>query len=616
MSAVRGSFISGYAARIVGAIPVLVILCTAMSRTHASELQVCVALAVTLGYFAIPLRDALAFGQLLVTAAVMAPPLIWLRNLEDAPIPTVSVGVLVVPFLLVRRAWRKPIMGPLPDECMVIVALLVIAFDAPPTAFIPFAIIALLALLVHRQTTAGFFATARTQPRAYALGFVFAACVAFAGGGTLKYGYAQFRGSFRGFAGYTDPRVGYADAVRLDGGGIAQSDAVALRVYGDQPQYLQGAIFNEFDGTKWIDGKSAVPLTEVPLPSHELPARVVAIDAEHRVFAPFGADVWGQGGIARTGSGSLQSTAKRGATEWRYGPGTANMPPPVTERDLMVPASLAVDLKRLATRWTLGAQTDLQRALRIERHLRTECRYSLDADAHKYGTGLRAFLFQDCIGHCEYFASAMAMLLRSIGIPSRVVAGYAVHERNPYGNFSTVRSSDAHAWVIATTAPGTTAGQPAQFELYDPTPSVQVDSAPSRIRGLIEYMRERLGAAYDAIVEKPLLAAIPLGAIAALLLLYRWWRLRKGAVATVEASERLFDACMAALEKSGFVREDTETLHEFSERITRTNGAPLSPQLPAALRSVAVARLYGSLEERMQQAQSLLLLAKQLKSRR
>ncbi|MFM2093572.1 MAG: Protein-glutamine gamma-glutamyltransferase [Planctomycetota bacterium] len=52
-------------------------------------------------------------------------------------------------------------------------------------------------------------------------------------------------------------------------------------------------------------------------------------------------------------------------------------------------------------------------------------------------------------GHCEYFASALALMLRSLGIPSRLVVGYHGGEYNPLGHYFQVRQSDAHAWVEA-----------------------------------------------------------------------------------------------------------------------------------------------------------------------
>jgi hypothetical protein len=76
---------------------------------------------------------------------------------------------------------------------------------------------------------------------------------------------------------------------------------------------------------------------------------------------------------------------------------------------------------------------------------------------------LANFLFERRKGHCEYFASAMAVMLRSIGIPSRVVTGFASGVYNPLTGWQVVRASDAHSWVEAWIA-----GR--GWRTFDPTP--------------------------------------------------------------------------------------------------------------------------------------------------
>jgi hypothetical protein len=59
------------------------------------------------------------------------------------------------------------------------------------------------------------------------------------------------------------------------------------------------------------------------------------------------------------------------------------------------------------------------------------------------------FLFDAKTGHCEYFASAMAILARTAGIPTRLVNGFQMGEFNPVGSDFIVRESDAHSWIEA-----------------------------------------------------------------------------------------------------------------------------------------------------------------------
>ena len=80
--------------------------------------------------------------------------------------------------------------------------------------------------------------------------------------------------------------------------------------------------------------------------------------------------------------------------------------------------------------------------------LRANTRYDLDVPREPDGVdAVDHFLFETQRGFCEHIASAMAVLLRSVGIPTRIVVGYGPGERNPLTGYFEVRQSDAHAWV-------------------------------------------------------------------------------------------------------------------------------------------------------------------------
>jgi transglutaminase-like putative cysteine protease len=105
----------------------------------------------------------------------------------------------------------------------------------------------------------------------------------------------------------------------------------------------------------------------------------------------------------------------------------------------------------------------LLKAKAIESYLKKNYRYTLNPK-HKDGIEpLEDFLFFSKEGYCEQFATAMAMLLRAAGIPSRVVTGFLSGEWNRFGNYLIVRQIDAHSWV-ETYLPG------AGWVLFDPTP--------------------------------------------------------------------------------------------------------------------------------------------------
>jgi protein-glutamine gamma-glutamyltransferase len=91
--------------------------------------------------------------------------------------------------------------------------------------------------------------------------------------------------------------------------------------------------------------------------------------------------------------------------------------------------------------------TDAQgKALRLERELKRRYAYTLDLPGDVRDP-LADFLFQRKAGHCEDFATALAVMLRLQGIPSRVTTGFFGGTRS--GERYTVRAGDAHAWVEA-----------------------------------------------------------------------------------------------------------------------------------------------------------------------
>ncbi|MGE5487214.1 MAG: DUF3488 and DUF4129 domain-containing transglutaminase family protein [bacterium] len=120
-------------------------------------------------------------------------------------------------------------------------------------------------------------------------------------------------------------------------------------------------------------------------------------------------------------------------------------------------------IRALARRISSGAASEAARARAIESYLRRHYGYTTELPKTYDPDPLATFLFQRRKGHCEYFASAMAVMLRSIGIPARVATGFQSGVYNPVSGWYVVRASDAHSWVEAW-IPG------AGWVAYDPTP--------------------------------------------------------------------------------------------------------------------------------------------------
>ena len=118
------------------------------------------------------------------------------------------------------------------------------------------------------------------------------------------------------------------------------------------------------------------------------------------------------------------------------------------ERYLHLPP-LSPRIPELARQITGGAHEPAAKAARVSDWLSSELRYSLDLERRTALEPLEEFLFVRRAGNCEYFAAALAVMLRSLGIPTRMVNGFQRGEWNPYGNYWVVRMRDAHSWVEA-----------------------------------------------------------------------------------------------------------------------------------------------------------------------
>jgi hypothetical protein len=152
----------------------------------------------------------------------------------------------------------------------------------------------------------------------------------------------------------------------------------------------------------------------------------------------------------------------------RTGLGSARFYPAGLARYLQLPNKIDPRIPRLAEEWITNAgaanQYDASRA--IEEHLQRDFGYTLDLKA-KGADPLADFLFNVREGHCEYFSTAMAVMLRTQGIPARVVNGFQRGEYNNAAGVYTVTQREAHSWV----------------EVYFPETSSWVTFDPTPIAG-------------------------------------------------------------------------------------------------------------------------------------
>jgi transglutaminase-like putative cysteine protease len=150
--------------------------------------------------------------------------------------------------------------------------------------------------------------------------------------------------------------------------------------------------------------------------------------------------------------------------------------------ELQVPASLDSRVGALARQITAGATAPEQKVAAIVRWLRGSHRYTLNLPRPAPGVDpVESFLFDTAEGHCEYFATATALLLRESGIPTRYVNGYLGGEWNDVGQYVAVRDNRAHSWVEAyLPASGWTR--------VDATPPLAAPARPGRLGQLLDAL--------------------------------------------------------------------------------------------------------------------------------
>ncbi len=119
-----------------------------------------------------------------------------------------------------------------------------------------------------------------------------------------------------------------------------------------------------------------------------------------------------------------------------------------------------------------NAHTTFDKAVAIKAWLARNATYTLELKDPGDQEPIDFFLFDRKQGHCEYFASAFAILARSVDVPVRQVNGFLGGEWNEYQNYIAVRAGDAHSWdeVFFPGVEGT-----GVWVTFDPTPAGDVD---------------------------------------------------------------------------------------------------------------------------------------------
>jgi protein-glutamine gamma-glutamyltransferase len=154
-------------------------------------------------------------------------------------------------------------------------------------------------------------------------------------------------------------------------------------------------------------------------------------------------------------------------------------PADIKSRYLQLPA-LDPRIAPFAQQITAKAATPFDKAVAMETYLRNKFGYTLNLTGKPGQDPLAHFLFETKAGHCEYFASSMTVMLRTLGIPAREVNGFLPGDYNDLGGDYVVRASDAHSWVEVF-FPGN------GWVTFDPTPA-----GPETNAGLFSRLEQYL----------------------------------------------------------------------------------------------------------------------------
>jgi len=258
--------------------------------------------------------------------------------------------------------------------------------------------------------------------------------------------------------GQVDRPSGFSDKVEPGSSAtVGASRELAFRVemprLPPQQLYWRGTVFNRLEGQRWVRNVAVPrddsryigsPLAQVvylePRTSRILPALDAPFDLSLPRLKRSPDDVMEQPGIS----------GKRLAYSVRSVSSGIIFASAIDRRFyLQLPEPLSPRIRQLAAAIRVRGTSAERRLELLEQHIRNgQYRYSMSS----LPTGdhaLEQFLFESKQGHCEFFASAYALVLRAAGVPSRLVGGYFGGEYNDIGGYYLVREEMAHVWVEA-----------------------------------------------------------------------------------------------------------------------------------------------------------------------
>ncbi len=424
-------------------------------------------------------------------------------------------------------------------------------------------------------------------------------------------------------------------------GGFAQSGKVIFEIQGENIGYLRSLALVEFDGEMWrADPRPAMRRFDyLPLDAKKgHKQRLVRVKnvAHLGKLLPTDGHVIGLAG--NFFSYPVQDSNENVHVNTAWPMGNANYEYWIDEpfgRKWLYPQEAKTltqhpEASPAVKQWitnVVGAVTEpYAKARRIEGYLQEKFTYRIGAPRLNRVNLLEEFLLETKEGHCERFASALALLLRMEGIPSRVMVGYVADQQNALSGWRPVRFKDAHAWtegwfegrgwVLLDATPRRTM----QRSLWDPeTWLEQADfvwnvyvvnfDGPAQ-RELLRVGTESVGNAFGWLHERAQwLTGILVGLIAVAL-----WQRKHASPEVVKVKKRQrqlahaanqYGKMLAIFEKLGFARTAEQTPLEFLQRL-REGRAPALSEAEFITQHFCALRYGGVEEEREKEVEEAL----------
>jgi transglutaminase-like putative cysteine protease len=355
--------------------------------------------------------------------------------------------------------------------------------------------------------------------------------------------------TYRSFKG----RIWYADLTENDFSHVAETKKATFQLL-DKPTSEVVNISCYLPG-----GKALLPLPESTARLEHLLAYTVKRSS--------------LGGVLEEGPGLVVFDALYGGT-------SATIDEPPDDGDLLLPGRETNTLEQIVANLHLRGQNFSQALEALGRFFSTQFTYTTWLDQprfpHKNDTPLSRFLLRTRSGHCEYFATAGVLLLRSAGIPARYAVGYAVHEGS--GQNYVVRQRDAHAWCLVWDE------RHRAWRDFDPTPATWVSADAldsswtqklSDVWGRIAFEISKFRWGQSHLRQYFLWALVPVLALLLYQIIFRkrlrlWGR--KGAKSSPAAVWPGFDSEFYELERSlakrGLERRPSEPLSTWLRRVS------------------------------------------------